>query len=49
MGTLPIPAVEIRPGIFQATAEDLWDAAKAYARRNGLKHNYSTVDGVAPL
>lgn len=46
---LPFPAEAIAPGILQARAEDLWKAAKRYAKRKGLKYNAHNVEGVAPL
>lgn len=49
MMPLPFRTELIAPGVLQAKADDLWDAAKEYARQKGLKYNHCNVEGVAPL
>lgn len=40
---------EIAPGRYMAKLDHVWRAARRWAQAAGKQHNYSNVQGVAPL
>lgn len=46
---IPFPVEPVGPGVLRARLDDVWTAARKWATVHGHEHDYSNVQGIAPL